>query len=136
MLTLRLELSIVTEWLKANCLTLNVNKTKFVIFATRPKLNKFEDQSLFINGEPIDRVSSMKYLGLLLDEVLSFNGHVDYLHKISACIGLLHCSCKFLDRKTALTLYKSLVLPHSDYGDTIFSTTSQGNSERLQKLQN
>ena len=89
MLTMRLELSIVSEWLKANCLTLNVNKTKFVIFATHPKLNNFENQSLYINGSLIERVSCMKYLGLLVNEVLSFNEHVDYLHnKISAHIGL------------------------------------------------
>ena len=137
MLTLRLELSIVAEWLKANHLTLNVPKTKFVIFATRPKLNNFEEQSLFINGSPIERVSCMKYLGLLLDEVLSFNEHVDYLHNtISACTGLLYHSLKLLDLKTSLTLHKSLVLPHFDYGDTVYSATSQHNLDRLQKLQN
>ena len=38
LLNLRLELSIVSEWLKANRLTLNTKKTKFVIFGSRQKL--------------------------------------------------------------------------------------------------
>ena len=45
-------------------------------------------------------------------------------------------SRKFLDCKTSLTLYKSLLLPHFDYGDTVYSVTWQHNLNRLQKLQN
>ena len=116
---------------------LNVNKTKFVVFSTRPKLNNFDDLSLYIDGVAIERFSCMKYLGLSLDEVLSFNEHVDNLHsKISGCIGLLYRTRKFLDRKTSLTLFKSLILPHFDYGDTVNCATSQLNLDRLQKLQN
>ena len=67
MLTLILELVIVSEWLKANWLTLNVNKTKFCIFATLPK---FDDCQLIMSGVLIERVKCMKYVGLLLDEVV------------------------------------------------------------------
>ena len=77
------------------------------------------------------------YLGMFLDESLSFNEHVDYLHnKVSSRLGMMYFSRKFLNQHTALTLYKSLVLPYFDFGGTVYSVASVANSDHLQKLQN
>ena len=131
------ELDTISELLKANCLTLNVSKTKFCVFTTQPKLNVLEDLKLFIDGVPIERVHCMKYIGLMLDKVLSFIKHVDYLHsKVSAILSLLERSRKCLDCETSLTLYKSLVLLYFDFGDMVYSATMQNKLDHLQKLQN
>ena len=50
MLNLRLELDMVAEWMKANRLTLNVNKTKYVIFGNRHTLSQNTDYNLSIQG--------------------------------------------------------------------------------------
>ncbi len=111
MLNLHLELSIVAEWLKANKLTLNVKKTKFVIFGSKHKLAGNRDTPLYINQEQIERVKSIKYLGMILDEQLNFEEHIDYLiSKTVNKLGILRKSREFLDQKTSLLLYKSLVL--------------------------
>ena len=90
MLTLRMELHTVSEWLKANRLTLNAAKTKYMIFATRPKIVNFGNYPLSIDGHHLECVSNFKYLGIILDEVLSFSEHVDHLHsKVSSRLGLL-----------------------------------------------
>ena len=56
LLTLRLEISIVAKWLKANKLTLNVAKTKLVVFGSRTKLQNLPYLNLTIDGEPIQQV--------------------------------------------------------------------------------
>ena len=55
-------------------------------------------------------------LGILLDEHLTFNDHVDFvINKTSKKLGILRKSREYLDHKTSVLLYKSLVLPHMDY---------------------
>ncbi len=95
----------------------------------------FDDLHLFIDEVPIECIRCMKYLGLLLEEVLSFDKHVDYLHnKVSSRLGMLRRSREFLDINTSPTLYKSLVLPHFGFSDTVYGVTYVANLDRLQKL--
>ena len=63
MLTLEVELSMVSEWLAANKLTLNVAKTKYVIFRKPRQLIDLPNYDLTIGNEKIARVQHMKYLG-------------------------------------------------------------------------
>ncbi len=90
MLNFRVELSIVNEWLKANRLTLNATKTKYVIFGSKLQLKGKPDLHLMVGNAPIERVSCTKYLGVLLDEHLTFDDHVNYIHKkASKKLGIL-----------------------------------------------
>ena len=93
-LNLRLEISIVDEWLKANRLTLNTKKTKYVIFGTRTSLEHVpEDLNIRIGNEKIEWVHHMKYLGMILDESLTFNEHVNQTYtKASQKLGILRRS--------------------------------------------
>ena len=137
MLTLRLELAMVSEWLAANKLTLNVAKTKYVIFGKNRQLTNLPNFNLRINGETLKGVPEMKYLGVTLDANLSFNKHIEIVHaKAVNKLGMLRRSRDFLDRKSALTLYQSLVLPQLSYCDTVYETTSAANKDKLQKVQN
>ena len=136
-MTLRIELDSVGHWLHANRLTLNTAKTKFIIFGSRYKLSQLGEFALGILGEPIERVYSFKYLGVLLDEFLSFNEHIDYLlNKANKKLGILRKVRKCLNKSLSLTLYKSLVLPHFDYCDIVYMCTSQENLHKLQLVQN
>ncbi len=137
MLNLRLEMSVVTEWLKANKLTLNVQKSKYVIFGTRAKLQGVGNVNLDVSGEPLERTNKMKYLGMILDEKLNFDEHVDYIcNKAVNKLGILRKARDFLDLETSVLLYKSLVLPHFDYCDIVYASTSVTNLQRLQVMQN
>ena len=128
MLNLRLEMSVVTEWLKANKLTLNVQKSKYVIFGTRAKLQGTRDINLDISGQPLERTTKMKYLGMILDDRLTFDDHIDYIcNKAVKKLGILRKAQNFLDLDTSVLLYKSLVLPQFDYCDTVYSCTSAAN---------
>ena len=63
LLTLRLELTLISDWRKAIKLTLNTSKTKFVVFGSRNKLSNTPKLSLTINRQPIEQVTEFKYLG-------------------------------------------------------------------------
>ena len=62
-----------------------------------------------------------KHLGLHLDSKLSFGIHIKTtLTKVNRNIGLLRISQQVLSRPSLITIYKSFIRPHLDYGDAIF----------------
>ena len=136
-LNLQIELTIVCEWLRANKLTLNVNKTKYVIFGSKNKITTIPDLNIKVGNDKIERVSSMKYLGVILDEHLTFDEHVTYIiTKALKKLGILRRAHEYLNMNTKILLYKSLVLPHLDYCDLIYMCTTEENLQRLQYIQN
>lgn len=68
-------LSELSSWFKANHLVLNIEKTNVMLF----KCTFLNDFSLSINDQPLQTVKSSKILGLMLDDELKFNNHVDNL---------------------------------------------------------
>ena len=104
------ELAKVYDWLAVNKLSLNVKKTKYVIFHAINK--KFEDvvPDLEINGIPLERVKSFNFLGLLLNENISWKPHIDLLsNKLAQCAGVLNKLKRFLPIHILRTLYFSMV---------------------------
>ena len=86
---INIELKKFYEWLCINRLSLNISKTKFVVFHA-PNKPKFPI-TILINNKPIDEDKYIKYLGVTLDSQLSFKFHIDELtKKISRGIGLLY----------------------------------------------
>ena len=60
------ELPNIYDWLCANKLTLNLTKTKYIIFQPRQKLNFNLHLPTVLAGQPLDHSSSVRYLGLIL----------------------------------------------------------------------
>ncbi len=136
-LSLRLEASNIIQWLRANRLTLNVTKTKFMVLGTRQKLRGIEDISLQVDGETIEQVHHFKYLGLMLDDTLNFEEHIDILYrKTCAKLGAIKKARACVNQQTALTLYRSIVLPHIDYVDVAYMVATKESLKKLQLVQN
>ncbi len=136
-LTLRIELETVHQWLLLNKLTLNVKKTKFMIYGSRQKLRQVNELLLHINGEEIERVPVFKYLGMMLDSELNFEAHISYIYR-KACgkLTLLRKTRVCMNKQIACQLYKSLILPQLEYGDVVYMTASKTSLNDLQKVQN
>ena len=104
------ELARVDDWLIANKLTLNVSKTNFILFRP-PKGKKLQAKPVVsIRGKQIERVSSTKFLGVYVDQHLSWKTHMkNLLIKLRCSLGAV-CKVKLLlNRATLLQLYHFLV---------------------------
>ena len=67
----------------------------------------------------------------------TFDRHIKYIYnKASSKMGILRKVRECVDQPTVLRMYKSLVLPHYDYCDTVYMTASKESLNRLQLLQN
>ena len=91
------------EWFLANKLSLNVGKTKFSLFHKSGKKYSIPSHlpTLKINNHDIERINTMKFLGVLLDDNLSWKEHIKYLeNKIAKNIGLMYRAKPFLDKES------------------------------------
>ena len=108
------ELQKVFKWLKLNILSLNVAKSKFMLFHMPQKV--VPELSFTINDMVIDHVKEFTFLGLILDSNLNWNAHLNSIgSKIARVIGLLR-KLKYIFLKHILrSIYNSLILPHMNY---------------------
>ena len=73
--------------------------------------------ALELNSEPLERVSEFNFLGLTLDEHISWKPNVQKIaNKISCIIGILRRLKNILPTPVLITLYNTLILPHFHYG--------------------
>jgi len=82
-------LKMVSDWLMANKVSLNIDKTNFIIFHSPQKV-KGHRVKLIISNREIMQEKFIKYLGLLIDSHLSWKYHILHISKkIKRCIGIL-----------------------------------------------
>ena len=85
------ELANVSDWFNANKLSLNVKKTKYSFFHKSSKKDNIPLQlpNLNINGSTVESESSIKFLGVWIDENLTWRDHIHTVeNKIAKNIGL------------------------------------------------
>lgn len=129
------ELKNVQEWLKLNQLTLNIKKSNFIIFKSNRKKNSIE-LKIKINDENIMRKQQTKFLGLIIDEHLTWKDHINYISKkITKTIGIL-CRIRFYIKQPQLKLiYNTLIYPYLYYGNIVWANNYPTRLEKLLKLQ-
>ena len=110
--TMNNELKNIQKWFNSNKLSLNASKTKYIFFHSQAhsgdiplKLPKLE-----INTTTIVRESVIKFLGVLLDENLSWKTHISTIeNKISKNLGILYKARLVLNQKSIKQLYFSFI---------------------------
>ena len=84
------DLATVSNWFSSNLLTLNISKCNFVIFGNSRKLKLANDVSLKVNSTAIKRSPSFKYLGVVINQPMSWSEHIDTIRtKINQRIGII-----------------------------------------------
>jgi hypothetical protein len=114
---LNAELSKISQWLAANKLSLNVSKSKLLVFSNQKHDNVNVDTlKLTLNGETLKEVNFAKYLGVLIDNKLSWKNQIDAIKlKLSKGVGLLAKIRHFVPHNVLRSLYFSFINPHVDY---------------------
>ena len=113
----------IQEWAYKRKMSFNPdsNRTKpahEVIFPGKTKNIIYPN--LYFNNVPIVKITSQKHLGLDLDVKPTFNDHInEKIGKAMKSIGFFSKLQYFLPRSSMLTIYKSFIRPHLEYGDAI-----------------
>lgn len=131
---MNLELQKISLWFKANKLSLNVSKTKYSIFHSQYQKKKIPSTlpKLQIDNTEIKRDKVTKFLGIYIDENLTWKHHIDTIcSKISRSIGILYKSRNLLPKYLLKQLYFSFVHSHLSYGNIAWAST---NKTKLLKL--
>ena len=116
------ELTKIDDWLRCNKLSINVNKTHYLVFCS--KSTKVNDLIIKLNHHPISRVYSTKFLGVYLDANLSWKNHIEYISKkIAKSIGIICKARKILNKSTIISLYYTFVYPYYIYGIHVWGST-------------
>ena len=124
------ELEKVNKWLKLNKLAVNVDKTKSMLFHKRRPVTPIQ---FSMNNRIIDVVQYFNYLGIMLDADMSWKTHVAMVrNKLSRINGILHRLKYIYPQSILITLYKSLFVPHINYGSLLWGHAG-GALDKIQK---
>ena len=123
-------------WLNGRGLSLNATKTCVLHIAPWSTLDPLPP--VICDGAVLPVVSQTKYLGLIVDDRLTWNSHVTHICKTSRqVIGALWRNRKCLSLQSKRMAYTSMVESRIRYGcSAFFSSLSKANEERLQRLCN
>ncbi len=128
----------ISAWMSANFLALNPSKTEFMLFGTPQQLSKLNDPCLSISSDiSITPASSVRNLGVVFDEHLSFHEHITKISQ--ACffhIRDLRRIRQFLTLETASTIGSALVQSKLDYCNSLLLNLPSCEIDRLQFVQN
>ena len=135
-LSMNSEMKNVTEWLRNNMLTLNVTKTNYMIMTTQGKRYNNDECKIIIDESIIDCVSNTKFLGIMLDDKLSWKLHINHIcNKVSKAIGILVKARRILGIDSLVTLYNTLIKPYFSYCITLWGNTYKTHLKKLEILQ-
>lgn len=136
---LRHDLSLLSNWSNYNRLTVNYQKSEYMLFANRSKLGiaDIPPSIQLNNGDKINKVDSFVYLGVRLDSELRFEETAsDTIKKVSHKIYNLSIIRKCISTTTAILLYKTMVLPYFNYTNFLMCSCNERTKQKLQRLQN
>lgn len=136
--TLKAELESCRKWLIDNKLSLHLGKTVSILFGSRNKIKKVDDFTIMCEGKQIQSATSVKYLGVSLDQHLS--GELianSIIKKTGDRLKFLYRQAHFLNSKSRKTLCSALIQCYFDYScSSWFSALSVHLKNKLQIMQN
>ena len=129
------ELEKCDNWIKANKLTLNLEKkTHFMIFH-RSRI-KCEGVQMALRNENIKETNSIIFLGIIVDNKLKWHEHIIYIKNIvSRAIGIIYKARKYANKQTVKQMYYTFVFPYLIYCCEIWGNTSHTYLDLLIKCQ-
>ena len=128
----------VHQWLLSNKLTLNNEKTEYMIIGSKQRLtNITNDPKIELGEAEIKRVDKSKTLGVIIDEHLTWKNQVDSIRKkVSKGIAMLRRMKEYVPISTLIKVYNAIILSHFDYCSLVWDECADYLLTKLQKLQN
>ena len=105
---------------------------------SRQRINATQGSiTIKLDGSEINKVDTVKSLGVHIDKHLSWSTHIEKItKKIASAIGALKRVRPFVSTRTAVQVYQALIQPHFDYCCSVWDGFGETLSNKIQKLQN
>jgi len=124
------ELQKVDEWMRFNKLSLNYSKTSYML--TCPRGKRPHAFTVKINENTISQTNCTKYLGVYIDDKLTWSDHITNLEKtISRSVGIFYRIRHYLNERALKSLYVSIVCSHLQYAIGAWSGVRKTSLRRL-----
>ena len=124
----------ISEWARTWLISFNAAKTKFMVIS---KSGNVVIPCPVMDGVQIERVSSHRHLGVILNDKCTWSDHIEMLiSKISSRIGVMRYLKKRLDRRSLRTIYIMYIRSKLDYADIIWDNCHENLASRLETIQN
>ena len=135
------DLTRLVTYFNSNSLQLNLSKTNYMIISPKSTPNNRNNHTdhantIKINNTDVQRVNETKFLGLNIDDKLSFRTHIRQTeNKTSKGLYALRTAKHFLPKKHLTLIYHALIAPHLTYGVNFWHTTTKNHLHKLTILQ-
>ena len=132
-----LELSKITAWSKSNKIRFNEERSK-VMLISRRKRKEAKEIKVHLNNKPLEQVTTMKYLGIIIDNKFKFSEHISYAAE--SCTKLIHSLSKSakvswgLKHEALKTIFKTAILPLLLYGAPVWLEAMKYEYNRLKYI--
>ena len=129
------DMTLLTDWFRANKLSLNVSKTNYMVFTNTP--HHIPQFSLYIENKLLNRVENVKFLGIHIDHKLDWGTHIQKCkNKILSGLYALRNVRNLLLHSHMKSLYYTLIHPHITYGTMLWGSAKKIHLKKIQVLQN
>lgn len=119
------DLKLLCIWFKKYKLTINIDKTVYIVFSKKNKIGEVTSYPM-INGKQIQLVENVKYLGLIIDNRLTWEKHVAGIRKkIATLVGLFYKLNHFIPDHLRKQIYFSNFHSHFLYLMPVWSTCNK-----------
>ena len=118
------------QWVASNGLALNLKKTKYMIFSRAHDIEL--PRPLIISGTPIERMREARFLGVIIDESLSWSKHIKTVQsKMARYVGIMYKIKKYLPLNARLQIYHSLIQSHVNYCSLVWGFSAKSCIEKI-----
>ena len=113
-------------YMLSNQLHINMSKCNYMYFDPGITCARTRTlHTLSLNGTFIKQVTSIKFLGIILDDNLTWLPHIEYLNnKLKSCIGAIKCIRQCLPKNQFINIYHTLFMSHLTYGISVWGGIS------------
>ena len=112
-----------TNWLNANKISLHVDETETILFKPIEKPLDCE-LKLNLNGKRLYQTSSVKYLGIKIDQYLNWQDHINNIAiKLNKANAMLYKVRQFVNEKTLISIYHAIFDSHLNYASIVWDQT-------------
>ena len=118
-------------------------KTNYVLLGTRhgnakyvESVPAYRDIQVKLDDTNLQKVSSTKFLGVIIDENLTWKNHIDGFSKtIARNVGVLNKLKCCIPKRVVHSLYCTLILPYVNYSIIVWENTYHSYMDKISKLQ-